>query len=78
MLPHFSMLWSEEIPKYIHHDDQNKKTEVTVIAGTLFDTKGLPPAPDSWANESREWSLYLDFGNGTLEPNGSCLLMLLT
>ena len=62
--PHFSMLWSEEIPKYIHNDDQNKKTEVTVIAGTLFDTKGLPPAPDSWANETENgvciWTLEME------------------
>jgi len=70
--PHFSMLWSEEIPKYIHHDDQNKKTEVTVIAGTLFDTRGLPPAPDSWANDPENgvciWTLEMEPGAQWILP----------
>ena len=42
--PHFAMLWSESIPRHTHQDVKNKKTEVTVIAGHLFETKGLPPA----------------------------------
>ena len=62
--PHFAMLWSEKIPKYIHHDDKNKKTEVTVIAGQLFEAKGLPPAPDSWANDPENrvciWTLKME------------------
>ena len=70
--PHFSMLWSEKIPKYIPHDDQNKKTKVTVIAGTLFRTKGLPPAPDSWANNPENgvsiWALEMEPGAQWMLP----------
>ena len=62
--PHFAMLWSEKIPRYTHQDDKNKKTEVTVIAGHLFDAKALPPAPNSWANDPKNevciWTLNME------------------
>ena len=39
--PHFTMLWSEDIPHLVVTDDHGRTTEVTVVAGTLG---GLDPA----------------------------------
>jgi len=52
--PHFTMLWSEQIPRHTHVDGAGIATEVTVIAGSLeLDGVQLaPPAPPpaSWAS----------------------------
>jgi redox-sensitive bicupin YhaK (pirin superfamily) len=57
--PHFTMLWSEKIPRQVVTDAQGRTTEISVIAGQLQGTKldasGVPvdaplsPPPDSWA-----------------------------
>jgi quercetin 2,3-dioxygenase len=48
--PHFSMLWSQDIPRITITDPSNgKKTEVTVIAGPVLDKTPPPPPPHSWA-----------------------------
>lgn len=57
--PHFTMFWSEQIPRQLLTDAAGRTTEVTVIAGQLqganVDAAGLPvsgplaPPPDSWA-----------------------------
>lgn len=47
--PYYGMMWSEEIPKVYFNDDNNRQTEVQLIAGKLSDKKALNPAPDSWA-----------------------------
>ena len=57
--PHFTMLWSESIPRQVSTDADGRTTEVTVIAGRLeaADEGGaaagalqpLAPPPDSWA-----------------------------
>lgn len=49
--PHFKMLWSEEIPTYIHKDPQDLLTSVNVISGDLLDIKAPRPTPDSWAGD---------------------------
>jgi quercetin 2,3-dioxygenase len=48
--PHFTMLWSENVPHHVQLDALGRKTQVAVIAGRLelADTP-LPPPPDSWA-----------------------------
>jgi hypothetical protein len=50
--PHFTMLWSENVPTVRCLDAQGHATEVTVVAGTLGAAGGLPPPPDSWASEA--------------------------
>jgi quercetin 2,3-dioxygenase len=51
--PHFTMFWSEDIPRHVSVDAQGRTTEITVIAGHLPVVQGanppLPPPPHSWA-----------------------------
>ena len=57
--PHFTMFWSQDIPRLLTTDAQGRGTELAVIAGRLADadlgTAGalvdapLAPPPDSWA-----------------------------
>jgi redox-sensitive bicupin YhaK (pirin superfamily) len=47
--PHFSMLWHEQIPRRSLLDEHGRKTDVTVVAGTLGDATPPPPPPHSWA-----------------------------
>jgi redox-sensitive bicupin YhaK (pirin superfamily) len=57
--PHFTMFWSEEIPRRVAADVHGRTTEVTVIAGRLHDPHAgataapidtqLAPPPASWA-----------------------------
>lgn len=62
--PFYKMLWAEQIPVHTETDANNNKTQVTVIAGDMKDTKALPPAPDSWAadinNEVAIWIIKMD------------------
>jgi len=61
MVPaHFTMLWSEKIPRHVTRDEQGRSTEVAVIAGLAghirdaTETKPLEvlsPPPDSWASQ---------------------------
>ena len=55
--PHFTMFWSEAIPRFASDDAKGGRTEVAVIAGRFGDAAGnernaiapLAPPPDSWA-----------------------------
>ena len=52
--PHFTMFWSEDVPRSVDKDADGRATEVAVIAGRLQGTNGavgaaLAPPPDSWA-----------------------------
>ncbi len=47
--PHFTMLWSEDIPRRTFVDDLGRATDVAVIAGRLGDAKPSAPPPASWA-----------------------------
>jgi len=69
--PHFKMLWSDAIPKYIHKDKNNKKTTVEVIAGTLGDKKAPAPPPDSWAADPQN---HVAVWNIKMEANSSWTL----
>ena len=51
--PHFKMLWSNDIPKHIHKDKQQKTTTVEVIAGHLANLKAPVPPPNSWAADTK-------------------------
>ena len=49
--PHFSMLWSEDVPIVRVPDAAGRVTEVTVAAGTLDGLRPPPPPPESWASK---------------------------
>lgn len=73
--PHFKMLWSENIPHYKHNDNNQKKTVVEVIAGTLGNKKAPSPPPDSWAaaaeNEVAVWNITMEAGAAFTLPKAS-------
>ena len=49
--PHFSMLWSHQIPRHVFLDHAGRPTEVTVVAGELVAGQPAPaPPPHSWAS----------------------------
>ena len=54
--PHFTMLWSQDIPRLTVNDAGGGVTEVAVIAGRLVSDAGafapLAPPPDSWAAQA--------------------------
>lgn len=64
--PHFAMLWKDDIPKYIHTDQNGHKTYADVVAGNIGETKAPPPAPSSWAsdpsNEVCIWTIKMEDG----------------
>ena len=52
--PHFTMLWSQDIPRLVSSDGDGNATAVSCIAGRLADAgiaPPLPPPPDSWASQ---------------------------
>lgn len=52
--PHFTMFWSEDIPRHVAADAHGRTTEITCIAGRLQDVRDgtpLPPPPQSWASD---------------------------
>ena len=49
--PHFSMLWSGDIPRVRAKDDHGRVTEIAVIAGELEGHHAPPPPPRSWASD---------------------------
>lgn len=62
--PHFTMFWSQDIPRVTAMDDAGCSTEVAVIAGRLQDAGSpLAPPPDSWAAQSEAdvaiWTLRM-------------------
>jgi redox-sensitive bicupin YhaK (pirin superfamily) len=64
--PHFAMLWSEEIPRPTFVDDRGRKTQVTVVAGSLDGARPPEPPPHSWASTTDSdvaiWSIVLEPG----------------
>ncbi len=53
--PHFTMFWSENIPRHMATDARGRTTEVAVIAGQLQaagNSALLAPPPDSWAAQA--------------------------
>jgi quercetin 2,3-dioxygenase len=68
--PHFTMLWSEQIPRATHTDAQGHATDIAVVAGSLYaagsPVQPLAPPPDSWAaHESGDvaiWTIKMQSG----------------
>ncbi len=50
--PHFSMLWSGDVPRIEHVDEAGRKSEITVVAGEVDGKRGSAPPPKSWASRS--------------------------
>lgn len=74
--PYFTMLWREDIPVLISHDDAGRKTETIVVAGALPGAEPPPPPPNSWASRPDAdvaiWTLALEPGaKHVLPPAGS-------
>lgn len=70
---HFTMLWSEDIPKVTALDADGGATTVTVYAGELEGATALAPPPDSWASHPEAdiaiWLIELEAGaRFTLPP----------
>ena len=77
--PHFTMLWSEKIPRQTFTDAVGKTTDVTCIAGKLGNMTAPSPPPDSWASQPQadvaiwtikmqpgaRWSMPAAVGQGT-------------
>jgi len=65
--PHFTMFWSQDIPRHIVRDKGGHATEIAVIAGRLIDSgvavEPLAPPPDSWAAQAQSdiaiWTLRM-------------------
>jgi redox-sensitive bicupin YhaK (pirin superfamily) len=74
--PHFTMFWSEDIPRQTVRSDGDATTEIAVIAGRLQDAgadlaeehpvQPLAPPPDSWAAREEAdvaiWTLRMSAG----------------
>jgi hypothetical protein len=74
--PHFTMFWSEDIPRRTLQSDGGATTEIAVIAGRLRDdsdatgeegdVQPLAPPPDSWAARDEAdiaiWTLRMTAG----------------
>ena len=85
--PHFTMFWSNNMPRKIARDAQGDVTEIMVVAGRLHETGGLgstgqiaaveplPPPPDSWAAEADAdvaiWTLRMAPGARWVLPAAS-------
>ena len=68
--PHFTMFWSQDIPRHRFVDESGRATEVVAMAGALPTPQGptspLAPPPDSWASNPAAdlaiWTLRLEPG----------------
>lgn len=64
--PHFTMLWSTDVPQVVVKNDEGKVTSITVIAGELEGKKAPPPPPKSWASRAESdvaiWSIRMQPG----------------
>ncbi len=64
--PAYKMLWGEEIPSVSFKDDNNNKTVIDIVAGSIDGNTAPEPAPDSWAadekNEVAIWQIIMESG----------------
>ncbi|MFI5443693.1 pirin family protein [Polaromonas sp. UC242_47] len=65
--PHFTMFWSQAIPRLTATDNNGRNTDVAVIAGQLQNADApLPPPPDSWAAQLDAdvaiWTIRMEAG----------------
>ena len=64
--PHFTMLWSDAVPRVTVGDDPARPIRITLSAGALGDQRAPAPPPDSWAarpgSDVAIWTLELSPG----------------
>jgi redox-sensitive bicupin YhaK (pirin superfamily) len=71
--PHFTMFWSEDIPRFTATDADGRNTKVASVAGRIGPVDGAPgeggplaPPPDSWAAQADAdvaiWTLRMEPG----------------
>jgi redox-sensitive bicupin YhaK (pirin superfamily) len=64
--PYFSMLWDHTIPRHVARDEAGRTTEITVIAGSIDQSRPPAPPPDSWASRADAdvaiWSIRMTPG----------------
>jgi hypothetical protein len=64
--PHFTMFWTDTIPRAVERDEAGHATEVSIIAGHLGDRVGLAPPPESWASSPESdlaiWTIRMEPG----------------
>ena len=64
--PHFAMLWDRDIPRQSFKDDEGRKTDVTIVAGSLEGKRAPSPPPHSWASRGDTdvaiWCIRMDPG----------------
>lgn len=64
--PHFTMLWSETIPRVTHTDADGLKTTVVAVAGALDGHEPPSPPPASWASRAEAhvaiWTIAMERG----------------
>lgn len=69
--PHFTMLWSEDVPRETITGSDGARTEVLCVAGRLGDASAPPPPPDSWAaSEDSDVAIWVV----TMEPGAQWTL----
>ena len=71
--PHFTMLWSKDVPVVKVVDAEERVTEIMVVAGELDGQRPPPPPPSSWAGRPDTdvaiWSIAMQAGaTWTLPP----------
>ena len=73
--PHFTMFWSENIPKLKLENPKNKELLVEIIAGKFNNKNSLNPPPNSWAfddkNEVAIWNIIMEEGASISLPKAS-------
>ncbi len=61
--PHFTMFWGDTVPRHAALDEGGRRTEVTVVAGRIGDTRPNAPPPASWASRPESevaiWTLKM-------------------
>jgi redox-sensitive bicupin YhaK (pirin superfamily) len=72
VVPHFAMLWNEDIPRHQFTDDQGNKVDVVTVAGQLNGVQPPSPPPSSWASRPSSnlaiWTIKLDPGATWVVP----------
>jgi hypothetical protein len=72
--PHFSMLWDRDIPRVVLGEGE-RKSEITVVAGSLAGKRAPAPPPRSWASRADTdvaiWTLRMDAGASLTLPRAA-------
>jgi redox-sensitive bicupin YhaK (pirin superfamily) len=73
--PHFTMFWSDGVPRREIRDDAGKLSVVTVVAGRFGEIVPPAPPPRSWASRAEAevaiWTLRMDPGAALTLPKAS-------